>query len=119
MCHHQIIYAKISFKVYYPPPYDREVWHYKDAQTNLIQRSITNFDWKRAFTNLNINEQVDLFNKTLFNIFRNFIPHETIKCNPKDPPWINKHIKSAIRRKNRIYKKFISGGRKKKDEKMF
>ena len=69
MCHHQIIAAKISFKVYYPPLYDREVWHYKDAQTNLIQRSISNFNWKRAFTNLNINDhQVVLFNTTLFNI---------------------------------------------------
>ena len=97
MCHHQIIYAKISFKVYFPPSYNREVWHYNDAKINLIQRSINNFDWKRAFRNLSINEQVELFNTTLLNIFSNFIPHETIKCNPKDPPWINKHIKRCFK----------------------
>ena len=102
MCHHQIVYAKIYFKVYYPPSYNREIWHYKDAQVDLIQRSIENFDWRRALMNLGINEQVDVLNTTLFNIFRNFIPHEIIKCSSKDPPWINKHIKCALRRKNRF-----------------
>ena len=115
-CHHQIIYAKISFEIYLPPSYTREVWHYKYAQTNLIHQSIVNFDWKGALTNLSINDQVELFNTTLFNIFRNFIPHETIKCNSKDPPWINKHIKGVLRRKSRLYKKYISGGRTKEDE---
>ena len=66
--------------------------------------------------NLGINEQVDVLNTTLFNIFRIFFPHEIIKCSSKDPPWINKHIKGALRRKNRLYRKFISGGQKMEDK---
>ena len=27
-CHHQIIYVKINLKMCYPPPYEREIWHY-------------------------------------------------------------------------------------------
>ena len=27
---------------------------------------------------------------------KNFIPHETIVCDDKDPPWFNKRIKSLI-----------------------
>ena len=114
-CHHQIIYAKISFKIYSPSPYEREVWHYNRAQVELIKRSIDNFDWTRAYAKLSINDQVDLFNNTLLNIFRNFIPHETIKCSHRDPPWMTKDIKSALRHKNRLYKKYISGG-KQEDE---
>ena len=94
----------------------REVWHYKRAQVDLIKRSVTKFDWNRAFENQNINEQVETLNCTLLNIFRNFIPHETIKCKSKDPPWINKEIKNALRKKNRIYKRFISGGRLQDDQ---
>ena len=30
-CHHQIIFGKFNVKIYYPPPYLREVWHYKEA----------------------------------------------------------------------------------------
>ena len=65
-CHHQIIYAKISFKIYYSPSYKREVWHYNDAQINSIQSSISNFDWKKAFENLSVNEQVEpLFHRRM------------------------------------------------------
>ena len=38
------------------------------------------------------------------NIFENFIPHETITCNDKDPPWMNKQIKTLITEKNALYK---------------
>ena len=55
-CHHQVIYAK----VYYPPPYEREVWHYKEADTALIRRSIEIFNWDRAFKNSNVNDMVDI-----------------------------------------------------------
>ena len=105
MCHHQIVYAKLSLKIHVPPSYKREVWHYNRAQVDLIKRSIVNFDWDKAFWSLSVNEQVELLENTLLNIFRNFIPHESIK----DPPWINKEIKSALRYKNRLHKKYISG----------
>ena len=110
-CHHQIVYAKISFKVILPPSYEREVWHYNRANISLINRSIEMFDWEKAFMSISIDDQVALLNKTLLNIFRNFIPHETLKCNYKDPPWMNKEIKSALRKKNRVYKRFICSGR--------
>ena len=116
MCHHQIVYAKISLKIYFPPPYEREVWHYKRAQTELIKSSVDRFDWARAFRNRNTNAKVEILNNTLLNIFRNFIPHETIKCKSKDPPWINTEIKNALRKKNRLYKKYISGGRLQNDQ---
>ena len=37
-CHHQIIYAKFKLKVYYPPPYEREVWHCQSADCNAIKK---------------------------------------------------------------------------------
>ena len=115
ICHHQIIFAKISFKVF-TSCVEREVWHYNQAQVSLIKRSIENLNWTRAFEGLSVNDQVELFNDSLLNILRNLIPHENIKCSSKDPPWMNKEIKGALRHKNRIYKKYISGGRKPEDE---
>ena len=40
------------------------------------------------------------------NILSNFIPHETIICDDRDPPWFNKKIKSLIYEKNTAFKKF-------------
>ena len=48
-----------------------------------------------------------MFNKTIKNIMSNHIPHETIICNDRDPPWINKDIKQLILDKNHAYKSYI------------
>ena len=75
-CHHQIIFAKFNLKVYYPPPYEREVWHFKKANTDHIKRAICGFLWERSFANLDRNGRVYLFDKTIENILSNFILHE-------------------------------------------
>ena len=61
---------------------------------------------EKAFSNTNINEKVSLFNKTILNILNNYIPHETIICDDKDPPWFNSRIKSLIENKNKIRKNY-------------
>ena len=38
-CHHQVIFAKFSLKVHYPPPHEREIWHYKEADADLFRGS--------------------------------------------------------------------------------
>ena len=83
-CHHQTICTKFNVKIYYPLPYEREIWH--------------------SFTNIDVNEKVNLFNKTIKNIILNYIPHETITCDLRDPPWINEDIKELIHEKNQAYK---------------
>ena len=99
--HHQIIFTKFNLKIYYPPPYLREVWHYKEANSDLIKRAISNLNWGKAFSNTNINQKVSLFNKTILNILSNYILHETIICDNKDPPWFNSPIKLLIVNKNK------------------
>ena len=36
-CHHQLVYAKFSLKVGYPPPYEREICHYQSANIDQIK----------------------------------------------------------------------------------
>ena len=114
-CHHQIIYAKINLSFYLPPPYEREVWCYDRAETELINRAISSFDWDQAFSPLDPNEQVELLNITLLNIFRNFIPNKINKSNRKCAPWISNEIKTSLRKKARLYKKYINNGSKNED----
>ena len=118
-CHHQIIFGKIKFDYFRPPPYLREVWHFEKANADLIKRSVSSFDWERSFAGIGVDQQVDLLTSTLLNICRNFIPHETISCKEKDPPWITDEMKKSLRRKNRLYKKYISRGRTDEDKTNF
>ena len=105
-CLHQIVYAKYNLKIHYPPPYEREVWHFHKADINLIRRAMNEFNWERVFCNLDINEMVSVCNTTIKNIMANFIPHETIICDDRDTPWINNRIKKLIYERNSLYKDY-------------
>ena len=85
-CHHQTVFAKINLKICYPPPYEREIWHYEKANADLIHRSIDQFPWDIRFAHIDVNQKVYLFNQTIKNILCNFIPHETVTCDDRDPP---------------------------------
>ena len=63
-------------------------------QISLNER--LNYLTRKSLPNLNVNKQVSVFNKTIINIFENFIPHETITCNDKDPPWISPRLKRRM-----------------------
>ena len=92
--------------IFYPPPYERTVWCYERSNTELIRRAIDQFDWLRALSNVNFDEKVYFFTKTLLSIIQNFIPHKTIICGDRDPPWINKAIKKLMLEKNLAFKSY-------------
>ena len=103
-CHHQIIFAKFNLSIFYSPPYERTVWYYERANTELIRRVIDQLDWLRALSNVNVDEKVYFFTKTLLDRIQNFIPDETITCDDRDPPWINKEIKKLMVKNNFAFK---------------
>ena len=85
-----------SLTIFYLPPYKRLVWHYQQANTDHIKQPIELIFWQKSISNIDVNKQVSAFNETIMKVFENFIPHETITCNNKDPPCMNKQIKTLI-----------------------
>ena len=81
-------------KIHYPPPYHCQVWQYQEADTELIRSAIYIFNWKKAFENTSVNEKSAIFNKTILNILLNFISHETLLVDDKDPSWLTNKIKN-------------------------
>ena len=82
------------------------MWHYQKANIENIRKAIDQFQWAMRFANIDVNEKVNLLNKTIKNIIRNYIPHKIITCDDRDPPWINKDIKELIHEKNQAYKSY-------------
>ena len=115
-CHHQIIFCKVNFNIPPPPPFVRKIWKYDRANAYLIKRAVSEFPWRQHLNNLNPNRQVTFFTETLLNIMSNFIPNDTIKVTPKDPPWITKTLKTLLNRQNRLYKNFKRHGYKPEDK---
>ena len=50
-CHHQIIFPKFNLQIYFPPPYERVVWHYKHANTDHIRKAVCGFNLEKSFAN--------------------------------------------------------------------
>ena len=46
------------------------------------------------------------------DIFSQYIPDEIVTCDDRDPPWMTATLKSAIKRKHRVYNKCVKRGRK-------
>ena len=66
-------------------------------------------DWQFTFLNKDTHEQVSIFNEILINIFSNYIPHNYVTIDDRDPPWMTEKIKNKINLKKSLYKsnKFI------------
>ena len=60
----------------------------------------------KPFQNIYVIDMVHLFNRPIKDILRNFVPHETITCDDRDPTWINSSVRRLIQDKNEVYKHF-------------
>ena len=49
---------------------------------------------------------VYIFNQTIINILCDFVPHETVLHNDRDPPWMNNELKRLIHEKKNIFNCF-------------
>ena len=77
-CHHNLIYGKINFNVPLSPLYIREVWDYKNEKVENIRQSVPGIDWNFIFQGKTVNQNVNILNEYLLNVFQNFIPNKKI-----------------------------------------
>ena len=114
-CQHQIIHGKLNISVPYPPLYKRKTWHYAKAQKGKIKSSMGNIDWSTIFSGLDVDDMTQLFTAKCIDIFSQYNPKEIIMCGDRDPPWMTATLKSAMKRKHRVYNKYVKRGRKLND----
>ena len=115
-CHHQLVFAKFDLKIFYPPPYKREIRHYNNACTDIICRSAHKFSWENSFSNTDANQKVYLFNEqkrilflTLNHKRKSFvitvISHESV-ANLKIWLWKKTLLRSAISKTTALFNYF-------------
>ena len=82
------------------------------ANKDEIQECLNNIDWPYKLNNLSTTSMVSEFISTIMGVMSRFIPNKIITCNDRDPPWITPEIKTAIKRKHRVYNKYVRRGRR-------
>ena len=100
---HQIVFARFNLKLVFSSPYVHEVWHFKNTNVDHVKKAKNRFQWEKSFQNMNVNDMVHLFNRNIKNILYNFIPHEIITSDDRNPSWINSSIRRLIKNKNEAY----------------
>ena len=56
------------------------MWNYNRAEPDLINRAIGNSDWPSLFLGKNVHQEIEIFDKTLLNIFHNYIQNKFFLC---------------------------------------
>ena len=110
-CQHQIIYGKLNISLLNVMPYKCSVWVYEKANIPSIRAAISALDWDLIFRDLQADDMAEVFRDKIFKILPSNIPNRTIKCDDRDPPWITSQLKTAIKRKHRVYRKYIERGK--------
>ena len=83
----------------------------KKIHKDGIQRSISGVDWDSLFQGTTVHKKVEILNDTLKNIFRNFIPSRTIKCDYQQPQWMTKVIKDKLKKRSKLTKIYFKNGK--------
>ena len=77
---------------------------------------MSKFDWNKAFENLSLGENIEFLNKTLLNIFRNYIPNKKANCDNQQPPWMTDNISqrqsSSLKERCKLTKCFYKNGQR-------
>ena len=100
-CHHQIVFCKIQPDnfIFYPQPCKRLVWHYQQANNDLIKPVIEQFDWEKSFSNLEVNKQVSVFSEAIMNNFEILLStKQSLLMTKILPGWTNQ-LKHLLRKK--------------------
>ena len=63
-----------------------------------MQGSISGIDWEYLFHGTTVHKEVEILNEILKNIFCNFIPRRTIKCDYRQPQRMRKITKDKLKK---------------------
>ena len=67
------------------------------------------------FQGKTVNQKVNILNECFLNVFHNFIPKKKIKFNYKDRPWVTETVKSKLRERSSLVKRYYKNGKKNTD----
>ena len=101
---HKGVVAIIDVSVPILTTFKREIILYKNANFDLLNSLILNFDWNLYFFDSDLDTSVDLFYHKLNEFINICIPKKWVTIRPFDKPWFNSDIRKAIRIRNRLRK---------------
>ena len=102
---HSPVQVNLSTTLPKYPPYKRRIYDYNQADWNLIELEFEDNDWPTIFNATDVDDCADILTIKLLNSVNANVPSKIVKFTHCDKPWVNAHIKSEIRKRNKLYQK--------------
>ena len=81
----------------------------------MIKHNLSGINWYEMFDGLDVNQAVNSFTTFFLSVIARHVPNREITCCDRDAPWITDDVKKAIKRKHRVYRRYVKRGRKPED----
>ena len=101
--YHCPVFAVFSFDKCKQPCFRRRIWKYDEADYVRLNQLIIDFDWS-TIKSEDINTYAENFTDTLMEFCSLAIPNKMATIRPSAPPWLNSHVRRAIRKRKRAHK---------------
>ena len=101
--YHCPVFAVFSFDKCKQPCFRRRIWKYDEADYVRLNQLIIDFDWS-TIKSEDISTYAENFTDKLRVFCSLVIPNKMVTIRPSAPPWLNSHVRKAIRKRKRAHK---------------
>ena len=101
--YHCPVFAVFSFDKCKQPCFRRRIWKYDEADYLRFNQLMIDFEWS-TIKSEDINTNAENFTDKLKEFCRLAIPNKMVTIRPSAPPWLNSHVRRAIRKRKRAHK---------------
>ena len=106
-CDHNYIFGKMLVLHHKVKAFKRFVWNFNNYDNDGLLRELKDIDWQmNESADGSIDEIYNNWLNTFNEVIIKFIPRLSITVHPSDKKWMNSQIRLAIRKRNRLLKKY-------------
>ena len=102
---HSIIFCRTSNISSTKPKYYRDFWDYSRADFDGLNIAMSDIPWE-AIEDEDISIMTSKWTQLFLDTAKEYIPHKRVLVNPRDKPWITYSVKTEIKRRNNLYRRW-------------
>ena len=95
-----------------PRKQTKNIFDYTNINTDLLHKHINQIDFQTLVFSKPISDQAECFTNILTDLFKQYVPTNTITTRPNDQPWTNTYTRLLLRKKNQNYQLYKKANNK-------
>ena len=103
---HLVLRVIVNEPTTYHATCQEKKFKFYEGDYDSMKDKILNYNWEEFFMGKSANQCWEVFRDLIISLQEEFIPVTKAVLNPK-PGWMNKNVRSALRSKQRAWKKYM------------